>query len=118
MGTLMAGPAAGQRLTPRREDGDGQQEIGGLRRIGRIGGGLRRALRGDETGIAILPALQLAIEEGAARRVIGEREQVVVQAGNEAGGTVRWPRIRRLGIVPAGYPALLRRHSTAGSRLS
>jgi hypothetical protein len=38
--------------------------------VGRIGGGLRGAFGGEEAGVAVLPTLELAVEEGAARCVI------------------------------------------------
>ena len=77
---------AAQRVAPRREGGDGEQKIGGLRRVGRIGNGLRCPLW-RQNGHNGIPSFQLAIEEGATRGVIGEREQVAVEAGNE--GAVR-----------------------------
>ena len=55
-----------ERAAPRREPDDGEQEIGGLRRIGTTGGELRRAFRRDEAGVAMLPSVELAVEEGTA----------------------------------------------------
>jgi hypothetical protein len=34
----------------------------------------------------VLPSLELAIEKGAPRRVVGERRQVGIHAGNKAPG--------------------------------
>jgi hypothetical protein len=52
------------------ERSDREQEVGGLWRVGRIGGELRGAFGCEEAGVAVLPTLELAVEEGAARRVI------------------------------------------------
>ena|SRR6516165_10191926 len=53
-----------ERDAPRCEASDGEQEIGGLRRIGTTGGELRRAFRRDEAGVAVLPSVELAVEKG------------------------------------------------------
>src|SRR4030081_3940070 len=53
-----------------RESDDGEQKVGGLRGIGRIGDRLRCAVRGDEARVAPLPALDLPIEESTAGQLI------------------------------------------------
>jgi len=77
-----------QRGAPRRKRADGQQEVGALRRIAGAGGELRGALRRDKAGVAALPSFELAIEEAAPRRVVGERRQVRIHAGDEAAGAI------------------------------
>src|SRR5262249_6815343 len=74
-----------ERGAPRREASDGEQEIGGLRRIATTSGGLWRAFRRGEAGVAVLPAIELAIEEGTALPVIRQGRQVGVDARDEAG---------------------------------
>src|SRR4029077_15715844 len=49
---------------------------------------LRGALRRDKARVAVLPSLELAIEKGAPRRVVGERRQVGIHAGNKAPGAI------------------------------
>src|SRR5215831_19852032 len=73
-----------ERAAPRREPDDGEQEIGGLRRIGTTGGELRRVFRRDEAGVAMLPSVELAVEEGTADPVIRQSWQVGVDARDEA----------------------------------
>src|SRR5262245_65521973 len=73
-----------ERAAPRRKPDDGEQEIGGLRRIGTTGGELRRAFRRDEAGVAMLPSVELAVEEGTAVPVIRQSWQVGVDARDEA----------------------------------
>src|SRR5262249_54934642 len=73
-----------ERDAPRCEASDGEQEIGGLRRIGTTGGELRRAFRRDEAGVAVLPSVELAVEKGTALPVIRQGRQVVVDARDEA----------------------------------
>src|SRR5215471_21870623 len=83
-----AGPSTAERAAPRRKRADGQQEVGGLRQIAGAGGELRGALRRDKAGVAVLPSLELAIEEDAPRRVVDERRQVRIHAGDEAVGAI------------------------------
>src|SRR5262249_57132731 len=73
-----------ERAAPRREPDDGEQEIGGLRRIGTTGGELRRAFRRDEAGVAMLPSVELAVEEGTAGPALSPNLAVGVDA---RGGT-------------------------------
>src|SRR5215471_21781613 len=73
-----------ERAAPRRKPDDGEQEIGGLRRIGTTSGELRRAFRRDEAGVAMLPSVELAVEEGTAVPVIRQGRQVGVDARDEA----------------------------------
>ena len=73
-------PCLAERRGPRGKRGDGQQKIGGVRRIARA---CRGALRGDEAGIAAFPSLELTREEGAARAVVGQARQMRVDAGDE-----------------------------------
>src|SRR5262249_27101741 len=73
-----------ERDAPRCEASDGEQEIGGLRRIGTTGGELRRAFRRDEAGVAVLPSVELAVEKGTALPVIRQGRQVGVDARDEA----------------------------------
>src|SRR5262244_3339594 len=73
-----------ERAAPRREPDDGEQEVGGLRRIGTTGGELRRAFRRDEAGVAVLPSVELAVEEGKAVPVIRQSRQVGVDARDES----------------------------------
>src|SRR5262245_13969504 len=108
---LMAGLAAAQRAPPRREGGDGEQKVCGLRRVGTVSNGFRFALCGDEAGVAVFPAFQLAIEKGAARGVVGEPEQMAVQTGDEPGDSIRLPCASRHGIVRPHRPVLCRHRS-------
>src|SRR5262249_56564923 len=85
-----------ERDAPRREASDGEQEIGGLRRIGTTGGELRRAFRRDEAGVAVLPSIELAVEKGTALPVIRQGRQVGVDARDEAACAIRGA---------AGFPA-------------
>src|SRR5262249_59846925 len=78
-----------ERAAPRREPDDGEQEIGGLRRIGATGGELRRAFRRDEAGVAMLPSVELAVEEGTAVSVICQSRQGGGGARDEAALAVR-----------------------------
>src|SRR5215475_1813245 len=80
-----------EQAAPRREPDDGEQEIGGLRRIGTTGGELRRAFRRDEAGVAMLPPVELAVEEGTAVPVIRQSWQVGVDARDEAACTIGGP---------------------------
>ena len=77
-----------QRAAPLRKRADGQQEVGGVRRIASSGDELRDALRRDKAGVAVLPSLELVIEEGAPRRVVGKGRQVRIHAGDEAAGAI------------------------------
>src|SRR5262245_8106034 len=91
-----------ERDAPRCEASDGEQEIGGLRRIGTTGGELRRAFRRDEAGVAMLPSVELAVEEGTAVPVIRQSWQVGVDARDEAACAIGGPagfRRPRLGLV-------------------
>jgi hypothetical protein len=63
-------PVPAKRDASRRERGDREQKVGGLWGVGRIGGGLRRAFGCEEAGVAVLPTLELAVEESASRRII------------------------------------------------
>jgi hypothetical protein len=56
-------PVLAKRDSPRCKPGDGEQEIRGLRRIGRIDHGLGIPLAGNEAGIAVLPSVKLQVEE-------------------------------------------------------
>src|SRR5262249_27090567 len=103
-----------ERAAPRREPDDGEQEIGGLRRIGTTGGELRRAFRRDEAGVAMLPSVELAVEEGTAVPVIRPSLQVGVDARDEAGcaiggtGGLRAARVVLVfwwPLVPASHSA-------------
>ena len=80
-----------ERAAPRREPDDGEQEIDGLRRIGTTGGDLRRAFRRDEAGVAMLPSVELAVEEGTAVSVIRQSWQVGVDARDEAACAIGGP---------------------------
>src|SRR5438876_6527440 len=82
-------PCLAERRGPRGKRGDGQQKIGGVRRIARACRKLRGALRGDEAGIAAFPSLELAREEGAARAVVGQARQMRVDAGDETARAIR-----------------------------
>src|SRR5215831_15652019 len=75
-------PCRARCAAPRADDGE--QEIDGLRRIGTTGGELRRAFRRDEAGVAMLPSVELAVEEGTAVPVIRQSWQVGVDARDEA----------------------------------
>jgi len=77
-----------ERAAPCRKRAEGQQEVGGLRWITSAGRELRGALRRDKARVAVLPSLELAIEKGAPRRVVGERRQVGIHAGNKAPGAI------------------------------
>lgn len=77
-----------ERAAPCCKCAEGQQEVGGLRRITGAGRELRGALRRDKARVAVLPSLELAIEKGAPRRVVGERRQVGIHAGNKAPGAI------------------------------
>src|SRR5262249_15686518 len=104
-----------ERDAPRREASDGEQEIGGLRRIGTTGGELRRAFRRDEAGVAVLPSVELAVEKGTALPVIRQGRQVGVDARDEAacaiGGAGGFPRPP---VLPVFLGALVRRQASAG----
>src|SRR5207302_1509563 len=82
-------PCLAERRGPRGKRGDGQQKIGGVRRIARACRKLRGALRGDEAGIAACPSLELTREEGAARAVVSQARQVRVDAGDETARAIR-----------------------------
>src|SRR5262245_15470577 len=100
-----------ERAAPRRKPDDGEQEIGGLRRIGTTGGELRRAFRGDEAGVAMLPSVELAVEEGTAVPVIRQSWQVGVDARDEAACTIGGPAgFRRPRLV-----LVFRRHLVSDS---
>jgi hypothetical protein len=71
------------------ERGDGQQKIGGVRRIPRARRKLRGPLRGDEAGIAAFPSLELALKKGATFLVTGQASQMRVDAREEAAGSIR-----------------------------
>src|SRR6516164_2102627 len=73
-----------EREAPRRLRGDGEQEVGGLRRIGTITGELGRAVSRDEAGVAVLPSVELAVEEGTALPVIRQGRQVGIDARDES----------------------------------
>jgi hypothetical protein len=78
------------------EPGDGEHEIGGLRRIGRIDDGLGRALGRDEAGVAALPAVELSVEKGTPGGVALEARQVAIQAREKSCGAVQPRRSRRV----------------------
>ena len=98
-----------ERAAPRREPDDGEQEIGGLRRIGTTGGELRRAFRRDEAGVAMLPSVELAVEEGTAVPVIRQSWQVGVDARDEAACAIGGPPTSSLGLgVGVSAPSCFR----------
>jgi hypothetical protein len=72
-----------ERATPRSESRDGEQEVGGLRRIDGGGYGLRAALGRDEAGVASFPPVELPVEEYSPRRVIRQRREMSIHAGDE-----------------------------------
>src|SRR6516225_247074 len=74
-----------ERDAARSQAGDGEQEIGGLWGIGTVAGELRRSLRRDEAGVAVLPSVELAVEEGTALPVIRQSRQVGIDAGEGVG---------------------------------
>src|SRR5262245_9664144 len=77
-----------ERATPRRKSDDGEQEVGGPRRIGRNRRRLGAAFARDEAGVAAFPSVELPIEEDSPRRVVRQRRQMSVHAGDETHGTV------------------------------
>jgi hypothetical protein len=77
-----------ERAAPRCKRAEGQQEVGGLRRITGAGRELRGALRRDKARVAVLPSLELAIEKSAPRSVVGKRRQICIHADNEAAGAI------------------------------
>src|SRR5690242_4674683 len=83
--------------SPRRQRGDGDEKVGGLRRVRAVAGRLRGAFAGDEAGITVLPAGELSIEEGAPGSAVGEGRQVAVEAGEETAGARR-----DLGVAAGG----------------
>src|SRR5215813_513732 len=95
-----------ERDAPRCEASDGEQEIGGLRRIGTTGGELRRAFRRDEAGVAVLPSVELAVEKGTALPVIRQGRQVGIDAGYEAGCAI----VRALDFRRPRLVLVFRRH--------
>src|SRR6516165_12218998 len=114
-----------ERDAPRCEASDGEQEIGGLRRIGTTGGELRRAFRRDEAGVAVLPSVELAVEKGTALPVIPQSRQMGIDAGYESTCAVvepvgfRRPRlvlVFRRHLVPASHSAGCGKIATLCSR--
>jgi len=95
-----------ERDAPRSQAGDGEQEIGGLWGIGTVAGELRRSLRRDEAGVAVLPSVELAVEEGTALPVIRQSRQVGIDAGYEAGCAI----VRALGFRRPRLVSVFRRH--------
>src|SRR5262245_31526449 len=85
---MVASVAPAEREAACRQRGDGDEEVGGLRRIG-AAGWLRFAVGGEEAGIAVLPAGELPVEEGTAGGAILEPRQMAVEAGEEAAGAPR-----------------------------
>src|SRR6516165_11165809 len=73
-----------ERDAARSQAGDGEQEIGGLWGIGTVAGELRRSLRRDEAGVAVLPSVELAVEEGTALPVIRQGRQVGIDPRDES----------------------------------
>src|SRR4029453_12354992 len=63
-------------------------EFGGLRRVRRNRYGLGAAFGRDEAGVAALPSVELSIEEDAPRRVVRQRRQMSVHAGDETRDTL------------------------------
>src|SRR5262245_55902760 len=84
----MATSLVAERATPRRKSDDCEQEVGGLRRIGRNGSRLGAAFGRDEAGIAALPSVELPIEEDSPRHVVRQRRQMSVHASDETRDTV------------------------------
>ena len=82
------------------------RKIGGLRRIGTTGGELRRAFRRDEAGVAVLPSVELAVEEGAALPVIRQGRQVGIDARDESTCTI----VGRVGFRRPRLVLVFRRH--------
>src|SRR5262249_8010980 len=116
-----------ERDAPRREASDGEQEIGGLRRIGTTGGELRRAVSRDEAGVAVLPSVELAIEKGTALPVIRQGRQIGIDAGDESTCAIveavgfRRPRlvlVVRRHLIPDSRSAGCEKMATLCSRLS
>src|SRR5262245_53441434 len=77
-----------ERAPSGRKADDGEQEVGGLRRIGANGHGLGAAFGRDEAGVAALPSVELPVEEESPRRVVRQRRQMSVHAGDETPDTV------------------------------
>src|SRR5712691_2097527 len=109
MGGLLASAMVASHVSQlgaaRGQPGDGEQEVGRLRRIGLIDNGLGGALGRDETGVAVLPAIELPVEKSASGGVAGEGRQVSVEAGEKSCGAVQLRR--SLGIIFA-----FRRHQS------
>src|SRR5262249_20184447 len=72
-----------ERDPARRQLGDRDEEVGGLRCVGAVADRLGGAVAGDEAGVAVLPADQLPVEEGTPAGTIGEGGQVAVETGEE-----------------------------------
>ena len=105
-----------ERATPRRKSDDGEQEVGGLRRIGRNRHGLGAALARDEAGVTTLPSVELPIEEDPPRRVVRQRREMSVHAGDETRGTVCGAASERgVSVLAVRLQCLLRSVLQAGA---
>src|SRR5262249_35805477 len=93
---------------PPYERGNGEQEVGGMRRLGAIA--RRRGSPGPpEMGVKALPFVELSGEEQATGAIVGQGRQMSVDAAHEARYAVA-----RLDRAP---PATGRRIGLAGLRL-